>query len=198
MHISEGILPGWILTAGWGLTIAGTAAGLKKIDDRKIPLVALLSSVFFVASLIHIPVGITSVHLLTNGLAGMLLGWAAFPAMLVALFLQAVLFQFGGLTVLGVNTFNMALPGVIAHYLTRKITLKHPSLAGIIGATVGVFGGALLLSSELWLSGSSFKTTAKLAFLAHIPVAVTEAVIYAFIFNFLKRVLPEVLEVKNG
>ena len=30
-----------------------------------------------------------------------ILGWAAFPAFLVALFLQAVLFQFGGLTTLG-------------------------------------------------------------------------------------------------
>ena len=46
-------------------------------------------------------------HLILNGLLGMLLGWAAFPSIFVALMLQAILFQYGGITVLGVNTFNM-------------------------------------------------------------------------------------------
>jgi cobalt/nickel transport system permease protein len=80
------------------------------MEHKEVPKVAILSSVFFVASLIHVPLGPSSVHLILNGIMGVLLGWTAFPAILVALALQGVLFQFGGITTLGVNTLNMALP----------------------------------------------------------------------------------------
>ena len=72
--------------------------------------VAILAAAFFVGSLIHVPIGPSSVHLILNGLLGMLLGWAAFPSIFVALMLQAILFQYGGITVLGVNTFKIIVP----------------------------------------------------------------------------------------
>ena len=113
MHISEGVLSTPVLLSGAALTVVGTAIGLKKMDYDRIPQVAVLSAAFFVASLIHVPIGPSSVHLILNGLLGLLLGWAAFPAILVGLALQALLFQYGGLIVLGVNTFNMAMPAVV-------------------------------------------------------------------------------------
>ncbi|MDO9586042.1 MAG: cobalt transporter CbiM, partial [Syntrophales bacterium] len=113
MHISEGVLSAPVLVAGALLTVGGTAWGLKKMDYEKIPEVAVLSSAFFVASLIHVPVGPSSAHLILNGLVGLLLGWMAFPSILVALALQALLFQSGGFTTLGVNAFNMAAPAVL-------------------------------------------------------------------------------------
>ena len=124
MHISEGVLPGSLLVTGWVLTIAGTYMGLKKLDNDRIPLAALLAATFFVASLIHVPAGPTSVHLVLNGLAGILLGWTVFPVLLTGLFLQAVLFQFGGLTVLGVNAFNMAFPALVATTLARVFSKR--------------------------------------------------------------------------
>ena len=99
MHISEGILSAPILLGGGVLTLAGTAVGLRHIKTDRIMSVAMLSASFFVASLIHVPLGPGSVHLLLNGLLGLILGWAAFPAILVALLLQAVLFQYGGIVV---------------------------------------------------------------------------------------------------
>ena len=119
MHISEGILGAPVLAAGAALTVAGTAIGLKKMDYEKLPAVALLSAVFFIASLVHVPVGPAAAHLVLNGLCGLLLGWCAFPAILVGVSLHAILFQFGGLTTLGVNTFNMAFPAVIMGYICR-------------------------------------------------------------------------------
>ena len=191
MHISEGVLPGWCLVAGWVLTAGGLYIGLKSIEGREIPKTALLSAAFFVASLIHIPVGITSVHLLLNGLAGALLGWAVFPALFVALLFQALLFQFGGITVLGVNTFNMAFPGVVAYYAVRPL-LKRGSrtsliTAGVVAAVIGVFMSAAFLSLELVSVGSSFTKTAELAFLAHVPVAVVESFVNAFVFLYFKK-----------
>mgnify|MGYP000405683448 CR=1 FL=1 len=116
MHISEGVLSGPVLLTGGVLTVAGTAIGLKKLDFERIARAGILSSAFFVASLIHVPVGPSSVHLILNGIVGLILGWGAFPAILVALFLQGMLFQFGGLTTLGVNTLIMALPAVVCYY----------------------------------------------------------------------------------
>ena len=112
MHISEGILSGSVLISGAALAAVGTGIGLKKLDYDQIAEAGMLSAAFFVASLIHIPIGPANAHLILNGLVGILLGWAAFPAILVALILQAVLFQFGGITTLGVNTSIMALPAV--------------------------------------------------------------------------------------
>ena len=114
MHISEGVLSAPVLVSGGVLAAAGTAIGLKKIDYDQLARVGILSATFFVASLVHVPLfGPVSIHLIMNGLVGLLLGWAAFPAILVALLLQAVFFQFGGVPKLGVNTNIMGLPGVL-------------------------------------------------------------------------------------
>ncbi|RKQ60341.1 cobalt/nickel transport system permease protein [Thermovibrio guaymasensis] len=200
MHISEGVLPGWLLSAGWVATTLGLWIGMKKTNQERLPFVALLSSVFFVASLIHVPVGITSVHLLLNGLIGICLGWSAYPAIFVGLLFQALLFQFGGITVLGVNTFNMASGALTAYYLTKPL-LKRPTKlkligAGTLGALSVVLTSGLLLSLELLSCGNSFRSTATLAFLAHLPVASVEAVINSFSLVFLLKNAPELLEVK--
>lgn len=113
MHISEGVLSPAILSGGYILTAVGTCFGLRKTDYSRLTTTAVLASVFFVASLIHVPLGPGSAHLILNGLLGLFLGWAVFPALLVALLLQAVLFRYGGIAVLGVNTFDMAFPAVM-------------------------------------------------------------------------------------
>lgn len=198
MHISEGVLPGWLLISGWGLIAIGTYLGLRKLDNREIPLAALLAATFFVASLIHVPIGPASVHLVLNGLAGILLGWTAFPVILVGLFLQAMLFQFGGITVLGVNTFNMAFPAVIAYYLCKGLIKKRDTkslvVAGVIAAFVSIMGSGILVAAELLFVGEAFKKTAELVILAHLPVAIVESIVNVFVLLFLKKSASEILE----
>ena len=197
MHISEGVLSPAVLGAGAGLAALGTAIGLKKMDCDAIPRVAILSAAFFVATLIHVPVGPVGLHLVLNGLMGLLLGWTAAPAILIALFLQALLFQFGGLTVLGVNTVIMALPAVVCFYLFRPL-LRRPGIASSVGAFACGFSAillsALLAAAALIATGQAFLRVAELAVLAHIPVMFIEAIITLFIFLFLKKVRPEMLE----
>jgi cobalt/nickel transport system permease protein len=197
MHISEGVLSPAVLGAGAALAAAGTAIGLRKMDYEAIPRVAILSAAFFVATLIHVPVGPVGLHLVLNGLMGMLLGWAAVPAILIALFLQALLFQFGGLTVLGVNTVIMALPAVVCFYLFRPL-LRRPGLTPVMGAFAcgftAILLSALLVAVALIFTGQAFLQVAELAVLAHIPVMFIEAGITLFIFVFLKKVRPEMLE----
>ena len=109
-HIPDGVLSAPVLITGVVVSFAGCAHALRRLEPDQIPQTAMLAAVFFIAALIHFPVGPTSVHLILNGLTGVALGWAAFPAILVGLSLQALMFGFGGVIVLGVNTMTMAAP----------------------------------------------------------------------------------------
>jgi cobalt/nickel transport system permease protein len=197
MHISEGILPTSLLIAGAGLSVALVGVGLKKLDSHKIPQTALLTSAFFIASLIHIPIGPASVHLVLNGLVGVLLGWLAVPSIMIALFLQAVLFHFGGLTTLGINTFNMAFPAVAVHYLFLPLLCSKNRIVSFLAAAFA--GGSaltfatLLVAGELALAGEGFEPAAKLLLIAHVPVIIIESLITALTVSFLRKVKPEIL-----
>jgi cobalt/nickel transport system permease protein len=178
------------------------AVGLKKMDHEKIPQVAVLSSAFFVASLIHVPVGPSNAHLIINGINGLLLGWLCFPAMLIALGLQAVLFQFGGVTVLGVNTVTMALPGVTCYYLFRGLVRHDRRLISGISAflcgSLAVFLSGILVAFCLVFTQESFLSAAMLILLAHLPVMIIEGIITLFCLAFLRSVKPELFGGING
>lgn len=201
MHISEGVLSAPVLIAGAVLSAGGVAVGLRKMSYDKIPQVAVLTSAFFVASLIHIPIGPSSTHLVLNGLLGILLGWMAFPSILVALSLQALLFQFGGFTVLGVNTLIMAFPALVAYLffspLVKKTSIPMVSVGGFLAGMTGIVFGALLVAFALISTGESFRNLAKVIIIAHIPVMIIEGIVTAFCVLFLKRVKPEILEVSK-
>jgi len=160
MHISEGILSGPVLTGGWALTLAGLGIGVKRLKEHEIPKAAVIASAFFVASLVHVPVGPSSAHMLLIGLSGLLLGWVCFPVMFVALLLQAILFQFGGIVVLGVNTLIMALPAVAVSLLFRKVishgSRKLATVFSFLSGVAGVFFSAILCSLALLFTEKKF------------------------------------------
>jgi len=193
MHISEGVLSGSVLASGGVLAIAGTVIGLKDLKGEDFVKVSLLSSSFFVASLIHVPIGPSSVHLVLNGLCGIILGWKSFPAILVSLFLQAILFQFGGLTTLGVNTCNMAIPAVISYYLFRSILKKNPFLSGFLSGLFSIIFSCLLVSISLISTNQYFLNIAKTITIVHLPVAFIEGIITGFILTFLKKTKLEII-----
>ena len=199
MHISEGVLSPSVLIAGAALTTAGVAIGMKRLDHEEIPSMGILSAAFFVASLVHVPVGPASVHLVLNGLLGLILGWKAFPAILVGLALQGLLFQFGGLTTLGVNTLNMALPAVICYYIfgwgMRVGTKMHVmSFTAFACGSCAVLVSGVMVGFSLYLTGEAFLPAAKLVVVAHFPVMLIEGILTAACALFLRRVKPELLE----
>lgn len=201
MHIVDGALSGEVLAIGAALAAAGVGLGLKKMDYDHLPQVGVLSAAFFVASYIHLPLGFSSVHLILNGLIGLALGWAAFPALLVALILQAVFFGFGGFLVLGVNTLNIALPAVIMFYLCRRgITSPVPRNAmiwGFIGGAGAVALTTLFVAASLALSGEAFWLAAKLTLIAHIPVMLVEGFVTGAAVLLLRKVKPEFLQLSE-
>ncbi|WP_294228207.1 cobalt transporter CbiM [uncultured Shimia sp.] len=195
MHIVDGALSNPVVIGGALAAAGGIAVGLKSLEIDRIPTAGVLSASFFVASLIHVPIGPSSVHLILNGLAGLLLGWAAFPALFVGLLLQAVFFGFGGLTVLGVNTFNIAMPAVLAWMIFGRLIGRGSPVQGAIwgglGGAFAIAATTLFVAVSLALTGDEFLPAAKLVFFAHIPVMAIEAVLTGFAVLLARKVKPE-------
>ncbi|PMP67736.1 MAG: cobalamin biosynthesis protein CbiM [Thermodesulfobacterium geofontis] len=197
MHISEGVLSPPVLLAGGILSFIGLVFGLKNLKTEKIPEIAVLSSTFFVASLIHIPIGPTSAHLVLNGIIGLLLGWSAFPAIFLGLLLQALLFQFGGFTTLGVNTFAMAFPPVVLGYIFKKFLHKNKYFltfsVSFLAGFLSIIFSAILIGTALYFTEKSFLPVIIALLSAHFPIAIIEGFITGFVVAYLLKVKPEVV-----
>ena len=197
MHISEGVLSAPALAAGWAVAGAGAAVGLKKMKPERIVRVALLSSAFFLASLINVRIGPSSTHLSLIAPMGLILGWSAFPAIMVALLLQALLFQFGGLLVLGPNTVNIGAPVLIVYLLfAGPIRRARGGAAAALAFMAGALAVALCalgVGLFLGLTDRNFIDVARIVLIAHLPVALIEGFVTAFLTGWLKRAAPEFL-----
>lgn len=210
MHIPDGILPMSVCAAGYAVSGAATWYSLRKINQEEdpqanIPKAALLASAFFVASWIHVPVPPVSVHLILNGLMGVILGWYAFPAILIGLFFQAIMFNHGGLTTLGVNAAMMGLPALAAYgifQLRYRFGGDQPSTL----ATFAFLGGALGLGLAAAIAfplliytipgtidAAAERASITALLIAHIPLMIIEGIFTAMLVSFLYRVKPELI-----
>lgn len=196
MHISDGVLPTSVALGSYAAAAVVAAWSIKKTHGDDLPKVAVVTSAFFVASLIHVPLGPTSVHLLIPGLVGILLGDSAFVSIALGLTLQSLLFQFGGITALGANAIMMGMPALAAGRLFQAVrgdTLARNVVAGAVCGGLGVVLAAVILALFLLSSGEEFLGVAKIALLAHLPVLFIEAAVSAFTVSFLYKVKPEML-----
>ncbi|MEN6437353.1 MAG: cobalt transporter CbiM [Syntrophobacter sp.] len=198
MHISDGVLPASVAVGGFAASLAIIAWSSRKTKAEDFPKIAVMTSAFFVASLIHVPIGPTSVHLLIPGLVGILLGRSAFISISLGLLLQSILFQFGGITALGANSLMMGLPALVSGWVFLKFkgrSLFSHVIAGAVAGGGGVVLAALLLAVLLLTGGEDFLGVAKIAVYAHLPVIVIETGVSAFVVSFLYKVKPELLGV---
>ncbi|MGK7942915.1 MAG: cobalt transporter CbiM [Microcystaceae cyanobacterium] len=211
MHIPDGFLPPRVCLTGYALTGLGAWYSLRQIrrntnPTEQIPKASLLTAAFFVTSLISIPVPPASIHLILNGLLGIMLGYYAFLAILIGLFFQAVMFQHGGLTTLGINAVMIGYPALLAyhcfrlgrHWIQNKGMVWQNVLAFIAG------GGALGLSAliftliTLTFIPAEFNTVAErtityLALTGYGIQAMIEGTFTAMFIGFIQRVKPELL-----
>ncbi len=205
VHISDGVLTWPWLAGGFALAALLAAVAMIRVRDEEIPRIALMTAAFFVASLIHVPVGPTSVHLLLNGLLGVVIGRRAPLAVLLGLTLQAVLLGHGGVTAIGVNTCIMALPALGAAWLfgtlwagTRQAWFRF----GLVVVGVVVWVECLVFSVALfWLSlATSLNGVAWFgaAMVAVNPIALTAAVLLGVGAALLERRLRHASEFPAG
>lgn len=200
MHISEGVLSVSVLAGGWLCTIVVLAISLRRINYSCLPTMAVFSSIFFLASLIRVPIGPTSAHFALLGLLGLILGWGAFPAIFISLTLQTILFQFGGLVSLGINSIVMGLPALlVALVIGEKLHYQHINIKLL--AFVAGFGAIILATCLLYLaltlSDQQFKYVGLTLLIANIPLAVLEGIITVLAIVFLQKVAPDILSSNN-
>ncbi len=212
MHIPD-ILPAQVCVGGYAIAGGVTWYVLKQIHktadpQEQVPKAALLAAAFFVGSSINIPVPPVSVHLVLNGLLGALLGWYAWPAILIGLLLQALLIGHGGLTTIGVNAVMMGVPALMAGYIFqlrhRFDKLLSPTwsvgifgfLAGSLGLGLAalIFFGIVILTVPAGLDFTTERTAVTALMLAHIPLFFIEGTFTTLLCLFLLRVKPELLE----
>ena len=210
MHIPDGFLPPSICITGYALTGGVTWYCLRQIQrDRdisaNIPKASLLTAAFFVASLIHIPIPPTSIHLIFNGLMGAILGYYAFPAILIGLFFQAVMFQHGGMSTLGVNAIIIGSPSIAGYYLFQqreRLGKEKPIVTTILSFATGA--GALLLSAAMFaillvtnispdMDANVERTAIFISLGGYSIQAAIEGVFTVMLISFLEKVKPELL-----
>ncbi len=211
MHIPDGILPTAVCAGGYAAAGVATWYSLRKINRMEnpresIPKASLLTAAFLVASWVHIPIPPASVHLVLNGLLGVVLGYYAFPAILIGLFFQAVMFQHGGLTTLGVNATIMGVPALLAYFLFRlRLVFGGKSRAvtglfGFLGGSLAIGIGAvsvfviILTTMPANIDAEAERASIYALTLAHIPLMILEGIFTALVALFLQRVKPELLE----
>jgi cobalt/nickel transport system permease protein len=196
MHVSDGILPAPMLAGGFVVAGALSLWGARGMREEETPRVAIFTAAFFCASLVHFKMPPISVHLLFNGLLGVVLGRRALLAIPVGLGLQAVLLGHGGITTLGVNAAMFGLAACAASVTYRKLCAWKPERHGVSGAVaagVAVLASGLLLMLVIGSLGEGFRVLAHYALLAHLPILAIEAVVTGFIVEFLQRVKPALL-----
>ena len=204
LHIPDGFLSLFVSILFWLLTIMVLSVAVRRtedLDEKQVPLMGVMAAFIFAAQMINFPVaGGTSGHLLGGALAAIMLGpWAGMLVMTAVVSVQGLLFQDGGLLVMGANIFNMGLLtaaigfGLYKAAEGRKRTLKLGA-AGL-GAWLSVMAGALFTALQLWLSGTARLDIVMPAMLGvHAVIGLGEALITVAALGFIFRTRPDLIE----
>ncbi|MFQ5596359.1 MAG: energy-coupling factor ABC transporter permease [Anaerolineae bacterium] len=208
LHIPDGFLSLPIALICWAGAAVLLAVAVRRneseLGERQIPLMGVMAAFIFAAQMINFPVaGGTSGHLLGGALAAITLGpWAGMLVMASVIGVQALLFQDGGLVVMGANILNMGLLTALIGYglyrgvigQTRRLRL---AIAGV-AAWLSVMAGALATSLEVWLSGTARLDIVVPAMLSvHALIGIGEALITAAALAFIMRTRPDVLDAEG-
>jgi cobalt/nickel transport system permease protein len=210
MHIPDGFLSLNVIIPTLIISIIFLAISVKKIKltEQQIPIMGLLTALFFAAMMMNYPiVGGTTAHLLGGATIGLILGpFAGCISVAIILVLQAFLFGDGGLTALGANVLNMGVIGVFVPCIIFLIANKIFKLK--VGASlfatifIAAFIGDVLAATsagiELGLSQPVFQYGLRIAVPAmainHSVIGVAEGVVTVIIIGTLLKLRPDVLE----
>ncbi len=208
LHIPDGFLSSPVAVVGWILALSFIAIAIRQTRDqlgeRQVPLMGILAAFIFAAQAINFPVaGGTSGHLVGGALAAIVMGpWAATLIMTAVIAVQGLLFQDGGLLVMGWNIVNMgvitAFSGYAVYMLLRRLAGRGRGArltAAFVGGWFAVLMAAAATSLELAISGTSPLGIVLPAMVGvHMLIGLGEGVITAGAVGVLIASRPEVLD----
>lgn len=206
MHLPDGILstPVWIagdlVAAGAIAVCAARVSG--QLTERKVPLMGVMGAFVFAAQMVNFPIpGGTSGHLLGGVLLAVLLGPAAASlVMFCVLMVQALLFQDGGITMLGPNLINMGLVATLGGWAVVRAFAGGGNglrryIVIFVACWLTVVAGAVLAAFQIWLSGHAPLGPILLTMGGvHALIGIGEGLITVATVRFLLAARPELLE----
>ncbi len=196
VHLSDGAIAAPWLVGGYVVAGLMLALAAWRVREEDVPRIGVLSAAFFIGSTIHFKLAITSVHLILNGLVGVILGRRAPLAITVGLLLQYLLLAHGGLTTLGLNACIIGLPALAAGALfpvLRKLGVPAFGTGCLLGAFAVAASACLNFLVLLTGGKENWETLAKLVLLAHLPLVVVEGLILGVVVRYVEKVKPEML-----
>lgn len=208
LHIPDGFLSVPVSIVGWLLAVIIIGYTLRKTRDhlgeRQIPVLGVLAAFIFAAQAINFPVaGGTSGHLLGGVLAAIVLGpWPAVLVMTAVIGLQALLFQDGGLLVMGWNIFNMGILTIMTGSLVYRLLndwfgRNRTSLivGGALGAWLSVEIAAIATAVQLAASGTTPLNVGLPAMIGvHALIGIGEAIITVGALLLIHSTRPDLLK----
>jgi cobalt/nickel transport system permease protein len=212
MHIPDGFLSAPVSGAFYGASAFVVALAVwqtnRTLSERTVPLMGVLAAFIFAAQMMNFPVaGGTSGHMLGGALAAILVGpWAAIVVMTAVIGVQALMFQDGGLAVLGANVFNMgivtAFVGFGVYWLASVLSdgRRQAVLVGAFAAAwISVMLAALLTSAQLALSDTSPWSVVLPAMMGvHALIGIGEGLITAGAVAFVLATRPDLVRVAGS
>jgi cobalt/nickel transport system permease protein len=208
LHIPDGFLSIAVSLVFWVITIVMVGLAVSRTNDslgeKQIPLMGVMAAFIFAAQMLNFPIaGGTSGHFLGGALAAIVLGpWAGILIMTAVVGVQALLFQDGGLLVMGANIFNMGiLTAVIGFGLYRLAVGQKRSLRLVMaggGAWIATMAAALITALQLWLSGTTRLEIVVPAMLGvHALIGIGEAMITVAALVYIERTRPDLISEKK-
>jgi cobalt/nickel transport system permease protein len=212
LHAPDGFLTLPVAAVMWALTLIVLAVAVRRtnrtLNERAIPLMGVMAAFIFAAQMFNFQViGGTSGHLLGGVLAAVLLGpWAGTLVMTCVVAIQALLFQDGGLVVMGANIFNMGVVGTLGGYFVYRALarlLGGESRGRLPAAAVAgwsaVVAGAFFMAIQLGVSGTTALELALPAMLGvHALIGVGEALITVAALSFIAVTRSDLLELRDA
>jgi cobalt/nickel transport system permease protein len=212
LHAPDGFLTVPVAIVMWVLTVGVLAIAVRRtngaLDERAVPLMGVMAAFIFAAQMFNFPVaGGTSGHLLGGVLAAILLGpWAGTLVMACVVAVQGLLFQDGGLVVMGANIFNMGIVGTLGgYYLYRLLAgalggeARARIPAAAIAAWLAVEGGALAISLQLIVSGTvPAETTLPVMLGVHALIGIGEALITVGALAFIGTARRDLFDLRDA
>ena len=196
MHISDGVLGLETTLIVSVISLIALVKAVRELKNEDISLTSVASAMFFIASFIHIPFGVTQIHLILLGVIGILISWSSFVAIFVALLLQALLLGYGGISSLGVNLFIMAMPAVMVNYIYNTTFIKNlnDKIKFFLVGFLGTFFATVFLTLILYFSKEEYNYVAISVFGINIITMLIEGTISMFLLLFIKKVYPKILK----
>lgn len=205
LHVPDGFLSLLIALVSWVLALVFIVFAMRNsqesFDEKLVPLAGIMAAFIFAGQMINFPVaGGTSGHFIGAALAAVVLGpWLGMLVMTAVIVLQALLFQDGGLVVMGANILVMGVtPAFISYGLYRAVANRgrRIQLFTIAGASwLSVMGAALLVALLLGFSGtSSFRIAVPAMLGIHAVIGLGEAFITVAALSFIMNICPQLLQ----